>query len=282
MAFNSMIAAGTQFAQYGLIDTNGFLQGTSGAVAQGAAGEGMGRLLGIKTANPGPVEPENTNITGDDTVLGAIEFPPNEVPSFIIENAVFDLIIQAALQSTSVETLGDIKLSVLQPNDADYPDTTWIVQGKAKIQDAGREGQKGWMGYIVPLASAVPLGREAFAERAAASDRYRITAQIAGKKPWGVTIVTGDLGTDGSPLIKYTSPNPLSMHTFIGDGSTSIYGPLDFTPVSQAKVHIYEGNGQLLTAGTDFTVNTTTKMITRVAGALAAGRFWEVLYEFTP
>jgi hypothetical protein len=256
----SNIAAGTQLAFYGIYDSSGVLKGsTTGTLAQGAAGSGMRQLVGIKRANPGPAEPEDVDITGDDTVLGSIEFGPIETPSFIIESAVFDLDIQAALQGTSVESLGDLRLGVAQPDNAVYPDICLIVQGKAKKFDAGVKGIKAWVGYIIPVCTVIPLDREEYSERTAGVNRYQVNTQVANQKPWGVTIADGDLGTTGAPLD---------------------YGPVDKTPVSVGKIIIHEGNGQLLTATTDYTLATAT--ITRVAGALGAATNWQVVYEFNP
>jgi hypothetical protein len=277
----SNIAAGTQLAFYGIYDSSGVLKGsTTGTLAQGTAGSGMKQLVGIKRANPGPAQPEDVDITGDDTVLGSIEFGPSETPSFVIESAVFDLDIQAALQGTSVESLGDLRLGVAQPDNAVYPDICLIVQGKAKKFDAGVKGIKAWVGYIIPVCTVIPLDREEYSERTAGVNRYQVNTQVANQKPWGVTIADGDLGTTGAPLIPFTSDNPITMHTFIGDGATSDYGPVDKTPVSVGKIIIHEGNGQLLTATTDYTLATAT--ITRVAGALGAATNWQVVYEFNP
>jgi len=281
-ASKSYIAAGVQYAQYGIYNSTGIHLGGAATLAQGAAGNGMKQLKGIKRANPGPVEPESVPVSGDDGPLGAIDFPPGEVPEWITESGIFDLDIQAALQTTSVQQLGDVQLGAIQPNNPVYPDTAWIYQSKSKKKDSGSDGFKAWSGIIVPIATAVPLGREEMAERTAAVDRYKITAQVASKQAWGVTIASGDLGTDGAPLIPFSAENPVTMHVFEGDGAISEFGPLDYTPVSVGKIVIFEGNGQLLTPTTDYTVDTATKLITRVAGAMAAGTRWQVFYEFSP
>ena len=276
----SNIAAGTQQGYFGLWNNSGLFSGSVLSLPQGAAGSSMTKLTGLKRANPGVAEPEALDIQGDDTVLGSIEFGPNETPSFIIETAVFNLDNQALLQGTLVEVLDDILLGAGQPENAVYPDTCIILQGKSKKFDSGVKGIKAWSGDIIPVASLIPLLREAYEERTAGVDRFKATAQVASKKPWQVTIADADLGTTGLTRLPFTSDNPICMHVFEGDDAVTEFGPLLNTPVSQAKVIIHEGNGQKLTAGVDFTVDTATKLITRVAGALAAGTRWYVLYEF--
>jgi len=276
----SNIAAGTQLAYYGIYDTAGRLKGsTTGTLAQGDAGSGMKQLKGIKRANPGPGEPEDVPISGDDGPIGSIEFGPGETPSFIIENAVFDLDIQADMQGTLVQSLQDLRLGVAQPDNPVYPDICLIIQGKAKKQDVGVKGIKAWVGDIIPVASVIPLGREEFSERTAAVNRYQVNTQVASKQPWGVTIADGDLGTTGAPIIPFTSDNPITMQTFIGDGVVDAF-ILEKTPVSVGKIIVHQGNGQLLGVTTEFTLSGNT--ITLVAGALAAGTYLQVVYEFNP
>lgn len=277
MAPNRYIAAGTQLAFGGLLDTFGFFNGQTGSVASGATGEAMWRWLGIKTANPGPVEPEAVNITGDDTTLGAIDFGPNEVPKWICELAAFDLTLQARMQGTSVETLANgVNIGVLQPNDPVYPDVCLIYQGKTKYKDVGQDGVKAWSGYIVPLCSCVPLGRAAFAERAAASDRYKVTAQVASRKPWGVTISEALLGTSGAPLLPFTSDNPIVMERWTGNGVLQTFN-MTYTPVSAAKTVVWVETA----ASTPSSVSTASKTMT-LGSVPANGARVISLYEFSP
>jgi len=277
MAPNRSISAGVQNSWWSRINTSGYMIGPSGSSSNGAT-EGMRQILGIKTANPGPVEPEAVNITGDDGPLGAIDFGPNEVPQFIMEVAAFDLDTQAKLQSTLVEQLGDIRLGVMQPNNPEYVDIMLIIQAKAKSKDAATDGTKSWVGYFIPVASAVPLGRAEFNERTPAVDRFKVTVQVASRKPWGVSILDAVAGTTGAPLLPFTSDNPLNMAYLIGNGVANTI-VLDKTPVSLAKLVVHKGNGQLLVATTDYTLAGST--ITLVA-IPTAGTFIEILYEYQP
>jgi hypothetical protein len=275
MAPNKGISAGNQLSFWGQVDSAGFFAGTSGSVATGATGEPMGRLLGIKTASPGPVEPEFVNITGDDTTLGAIDFGPNEVPNWIVEVAAFDLATEALLQGTLVETLAGFKLGVLQPNDPVYPDVCLIYQAKTKYKDAGSDGVKAWSGYIVPLGTMVPLGRKEFNERTPAVERFKVTAQVASRKPWGVTISDTLLGTSGAPLIRFTSDYPLVMERFTGDGIVSTFN-LTYTPISTSQIIVHSATAPL----TPSSVSAAAKTFT-LASPPASGAKVIALYGFT-
>lgn len=280
MAPNRYISAGTQYAFFGFVDTAGNLLGSSVTAPANGSGSNMIRLLGIQQANPGPVEGEDVNIEGDDGSLGKIEFGPGETPSFVITLGAFDLETDAKLQSTLVETIGDIKLGVLQPNDPTYPDGCLIIQAKSKSKDGATGGAKSWSGYIIPLASVQPLGREEYSGRTAGANRLRVTTQVASKKNWGVTITEIVNGTNGAPLLPFTSDNPIAMARYTGTGAGSQTFTLDPLPVSLAKT-IIVSNTAVLTPTTDYTVNTTTGLITFVTNP-PAGSKTIILYEVQP
>ena len=272
------ITAGTQWCFWGLLDATGQFYGTTGTApaAGDQNGAAMGHFLGIQRTSPGPVEPENVPVDGDDTSLGALSFGPDEVPSFLVELGVFDLETQAILQSTLTTIIGEITIGVLQPINPEYPDMFLIIQAKAKKKDAGVEGAKAWMGYIIPRAEAVPLGRETFEHRTAATDRYKVTAQIAEMMPTGVTILEAVFGTTGAPIQPFTAENPIAQQRFTGDGAEDTFNITNFTPTSQAKTAIYVDTAPQV-PGVDFTV--ATNVITFIAAPAADSKI-QVLFEF--
>lgn len=275
MAPTRSIQAGTQRLFWGQVDAFGFFAGTSGSVSAGATGEAMGKMLGIKTANPGPVEPDFVDVTGDDAILGTFAFEPNKLPQFVMELAAHDLNNQALLQGTLVEQLGDINLSVLQPRNAVYPDVCLIIQGKIISKDDATDGAGGWGGYILPRCTVVPLGRGEFAERSPAVDRYKVVVNSSTHKPWGVTIATADLGTTAAPIIEFTSDNPLVMERLDGNGVLQTFN-LHYTPVSAAKTRVFDQTALL----TPSSVDTAAKTFT-LGSTPANGDKMIVLYEYS-
>lgn len=277
---NKYSAAGVKYAFWGILDANANLIGDALAPTTGSTGNAMIRLLGIQTANPGAVEGEDVPVEGDDGVIAKFQFEPNDTPTFIAQTGAFDLATEALMQGTAVETLGDLKIGVYQPVDPNYPDGMLILQGQTKKQDAGVKGAKAWSGYIIPLLTSQPLGREEFAGRTAGANRLRMTTQIASRKPWAVTIATADLGTTGAAILPFSADNPINAHRFTGNNSATTFNlPADYPPVSIGKIIIHEGNGQKLTPTIDYTLSGNT--ITRVAGALGQGTPWYVIWEFT-
>lgn len=275
MAPYRSIQAGTQRLFWGQIDATGFFSGTSGNVAGGATGEAMGKMLGIKTANPGPVEPDFVDVTGDDDILGTFAFGPNKLPQFVMELAAHDLTNQALMQGTLVEALGTVNLGVLQPRDPVYPDVCLIIQGKLISKDDGTDGASGWAGYILPRCTIVPLGRGEWAERAPGVDRYKVVVNTTTHKPWGVTITDADLGTTGAPIIPFTADNPLVMERLTGTGALQTFN-LTHTPISAAKTIVFDQTAKL----TPTSVSTTNKTFT-LSSTPATGSKIVVLYEYT-
>lgn len=271
------ISAGTQWAFVGLLGATGRFIGM-GNLTAGLAGEAMRQVLGIQTANPGPVEPEVVNIEGDDGTLGAIQFDPAETPQWVMEVGAADLELQAILQGTQVLAFGDVQFGVLQPNAPARPDVCFIYQSRLISKDASTSGASGWAGYIIPRATVTPLGRAAFAGRQAANDRYQVVAQVSNVLPFGISITDTNLGTTGAPIIPFTADNPVTMHAFISNGSSGPYA-LAHTPASQAKTRVINtATNAVLTAGTDYTVSAANRTIT-FTPALGSGTPFVVFYE---
>lgn len=273
------ISAGATQAYFGFIDTTGFLTGeTTTAPANGNLAK-MYRLLGIQSAASGLPESEDVNIPGDDETLGTITFPPNETPAFVGNFGVNDLTFNSRIQQTSVETIGGMDFGVLQPNDPGAPNGCLIIQSKAVDKDAGSSGNAMWSGQLFPLVTASPLGRETFEGRTAGVYRVKFTAQKAAKKPTGVTIVDGDLGTDGASVIEFGTDHPLLMDRITGDGSTTAF---TLTKALAATDHLaaYVATQQMLHGG-GVTGTANSQTIT-FDSAPAAGAKVVVLYGFVP
>lgn len=276
-----VIAAGFINMFYGITDSNGYIIGnTLTAPAVGvAAGSPMGRIDGVKTSDITITEPEVVTVTGDDGALGQFVFDPATLPSFVLEVGMTDLDFEALAHGTLVQNVGDLSISPLQPKNPVYPDMFLILQRRAKSKAAGSDGVSQWEGVFIPKAQLVPLGSPNFTERAAASFRYRVNTNIADRMATGITLSDAANGTEASPVIKFTAENPVHVQRFTGNGVVTAFGPLTYTPVSQAKV-VVAINGLLRTVVTDYTVNTTTKMVTFNVAPGNNG-IVEVLYEFS-
>jgi hypothetical protein len=275
--FTKSIAAGNTYAFMGFIDSNGFMVGSATtAPAGGAAGSPMIRITGIKTASPTVPEPEVVQVTGDDTLLGEFDFDSLTQRSFTIEVAVQDLEAEALLQGTNVETVAEIKLGALDILNSAELNACLIIQSRAKKQDAGAVGQKGWNGVIIPIATVKPLGRDTFAERGPAVFRYFVTPQIASNNPWGVTILDVNAGTTGLRYRPFTAENPVTMHAHTGNGALQSW-TLNYQPISVVKTALFGGKNPIAVSA----VTTTAPFaVTTIAAAPIGGLALVTVYEF--
>jgi hypothetical protein len=275
--FTKSIAAGNTYAFMGFIDSNGFMVGSATtAPAGGAAGSPMIRITGIKTASPTVPEPEVVQVTGDDTLLGEFDFDSLTQRSFTIEVAVQDLEAEALLQGTNVETVAEIKLGALDILNSAELNACLIIQSRAKKQDAGAVGQKGWNGVIIPIATVKPLGRDTFAERGPAVFRYFVTPQIASNNPWGVTILDVNAGTTGLRYRPFTAENPVTMHAHTGNGALQSW-TLNYQPISVVKTALFGGKNPIAISAV---ATTAPFSVTTVAAAPIGGLALVTVYEF--
>lgn len=280
-AKRKVIAAGFINMFFGVSDSSGYLVGNTltAPVAGVAAGSPMGRIDGVKTSDISIIEPEVVPVTGDDGTLGQFIFDAASLPSFTLEIGIHDFDLEALAQGTSVVTISEVDFGVLQPKTPVYPDMFLVLQRRAKSKVGGSDGVSEWEGVIVPKAQMVPLGSPNFTERAAASFRYRVNTNLADRMPHGITLSDSAFGTEAAPIIDFTADNPLHFQRFTGDGVTTVFGPLAYEPVSQAKTFAAI-NGLARTPTTHFTVNTSSRMVTFLA-APGSGAIVIVGYEFS-
>lgn len=280
-AKRKVIAAGFINMFLGTSDSNGYLVGNTltAPTAGVAAGSPMLRVDGVKTSDISIVEPEIVTVTGDDGSLGQFVFDPASLPSFTLEVGIHDFDLEALAQGTLVETISEVDFGVLQPKTPVYPDMFLVLQRRAKSKVSGSDGVSEWEGVVIPKAQLVPLGSPNFTERAAASFRYRVNTNMADRMAHGVTLHVDRNGTEAAPVIPFTADNPIHFQRFTGDNSRTEFGPLTYTPVSQAKTFAAI-NGLSRLPTTHFTVNTTTKMVTFLA-APGTGAIVIVGYEFS-
>lgn len=237
--YTKAAVAGNAQCWLGFIDGNGFMVGSATtAPSSGAAGSPMIKLVGIKEAPAAVPEAEVVQSTGDDDLIAEFDFTNTQSRSFVAEFAVDDLNLTALLQGTLVETVGEIKMTGLDVIAPAELNVCVILQSRAKKQDAGVVGQKGWSGTILPIATAKPLGRNGFSERSPGVFRLQITPQTAGNHPWGITIADANAGTTGQRFTTFTAENPITMHAHIGTGALQTF-TLDYAPISAAKTAVY-------------------------------------------
>jgi len=278
---NRDVAAGSRYNQLFFYSSAGALTGsTTTAPSSGSTGSPAYHVIGWKTGSPTINEPETEVVTGDDVRLAEFQFESVAERRFTVDVAVNDLTLFARLLGTNVQTLGEIKVGAMDIVDADDINCGMIIQGKAKKFDSGSKGVAAYDGVIVPLATAKPLGRVAFEERAAAVFRFSISPQVADKHPWGITINESTVGSSGATYLPFTAENPVALHTFRGTGAETDF-IVQHVPISVAKTYAVTrivGGGAVVATVDSVTSATKTVVLN---SAPADGAEVHLLYELS-
>lgn len=278
---NRVIASGSKYNQIFFYDSNGRLTGsTTSAPSTGATGSPAYHIKGWKTGSPTINEPDTEVITGDDTKLGEFTYDSIDARQFTVDVAIRDLTLLSRVIGVNLETLGEIRMSAMDTIDADIVNVGLIIQGPAKKYDSGSVGVAAWEGEMVPLATARFQGRVSYTEREGGVYRFSVAPQTADKKPWGISIQDSNVGTSGATYLPFSAENPIALHTFRGDNSTTAF-TVQHVPISVAKTYAVTrivGGGAL--EATVSTVNTSTKAVT-LSAAPATNAEVHILYEFS-
>lgn len=272
-----LISAGAQKSWIAFVsnDKNIITGGTTTAPIAGAVSHGI-PLIGVQTVPTGIPEEEVVSVLGDDDVLGSFQFDSTTPTTFIVNTGEQDLLKDALLQDTLVETIGNISVGAIRPLGQTLPDVMFIAQGRAK--DTGANGAGGFVAYLYPRCTIKPLGRESFEGRAPASFRYQVVAQPANNKPTGTTFTNTLNGFEQTNVMELKTNYPIAPVRITGDNSTLTF-TLDKTPSTVAGDSIVAVNAvQQPTSAYSFSAS--NKTIT-FAVAPASGVPVVVLYGYT-
>lgn len=269
------IAAGSRDSYMFFYDDRGRMIG--GSPFRPAAGEGSGALevLGVRTVALTVPESETVVIDGDDGWLGDFEFDSIQARSYLIEVAVNDMQTDAWLLGTNVENIAGGEWGALDIQNAPERQIGFIHQSRAKKFDGTNKGRKAWQGVLVPLATAKPLGRQAYNSREGAVYRLRVTPALASHNPWGVTLASDNAGTEALVQRPFRSDNPYTLHYFHGNNSLSAI-PVDHEPAAAAKAEAWRDQGIPLSISS---VGTSPKQIT-LGSAPSADADVVILYQY--
>jgi len=275
MSYSKSLQAGVQQSWLSFLDTANFAIGNN--ITAIAAGQIRGSypFIGIQQMPTGILEGDTVPVPGDDTSLGSFIFASEAPREFLMNFGQFDLELDALLQSTLVETLGNIKIGLGDPGNPQYPTVCLIVQGRAIKRDSGVSGASAWTGFIYPVVQIQPLNRETLQGRTAGVNRYKGVAQQAFNHPWGVTISELVNGDTSSYVFPFDSNYPLTLDAFVGNGIVTDW-VLNKTPVSVAETNAFAER----IAQTVNSVTPSTKTMT-ISTPVASNRRGVAIYGYS-
>lgn len=238
MSYSKNLQAGVRDSWLSFLDTQNFAIGnTTSAISAGSI-RGSYPFVGIQQMPTGIPEGDTVPVPGDDTNLGNFIFSSDAPREFLMNFGQFDLELDALLQGTLVETLGNWKIGLGDPGNPSYPSVSLIVNSRAIKRDSSVSGQAAWNVFIYPVVQIQPLNRETLQGRTAGVNRYKGVAQQAFNHPWGVTIAEAVNGDLSSYVFPVTSNYPLTLDAFTGNGVVTDW-VLNKTPINTSETKAF-------------------------------------------
>lgn len=279
--FNSWSAVGAEYVFWGLRgSSDAYVYGTVGDTLANGSASGMGRLKGVANINLTIPDVNRIAVTGDQALITAFDLPPTEAVTGEVISRVFDATTTTKANNTKIETDGDYKYLDFNPYCVPNNRFVMIANSQANVQDSGASLDSGaWEVAMLYNVRVSGRGGLTIAEATAREYQYSLTLNKTSTTPYGVALTDATNGTTVSYWRKFASPNPIAMHTLIGDGTeTEIV--LDEVPAGAdgVKVKVFV-DGVAQTYTTNYTVNVSTRTVTLVA-APTAGQVVVVYYQF--
>lgn len=276
MATN-LTAVGIQTTFYGIRDSAGYLMGTTGTLANGAD-SGMGRL-DLSEFNIPTAAATRVPVTANNGVLSSFLIPAQDVAEGQIVAKTMDPTFAATVESMSLYTTDGYDWAIAGAPCPSLKSVTFVQNSPAMNRTSGSLNSPGYVVRIVPNCN-VTQRMEAVQTASEQTFPFDVTVNLFDRTPWGVALTTGNYGTtSGTHFRPFWSPAPVTMHSFVGDNSDTAF-TLNETPyaASGAACLVYV-DGVKKTYTSDYTVNTSTKVLT-FGAAPAAGAKVLVVYQF--
>jgi hypothetical protein len=257
-----MANASTITAAHGLregriytIDVNGYPDGDQ----TGTVGYDGTKITGIQSLSLTNPSAQKITHIGDDVVFAQDIVAPGELPSATMNTGKTNLDLDAIMNSTSVQNIGEAQMGLLATNKDSCLDELMVMyyrQAKDVDDTSSDFGLIHWNMFLFASSKILPRGIES-AETQTGTDvnAYDVTPDKVTQTPWGVTLTDVDNGASNATIFRFTSEYPLRIERW--DASGTVLGT-NWTPISTAKTMVWS-NGTELTVNA---VNTTTKQIT--------------------
>jgi hypothetical protein len=252
-------------------DASGYPSGDQ----SGAAPYDGVRLTGFQSLSLTLPDPQLIQHQGDDVTFAQDYLSPAELPSATLQTGKFNLDIDALLQGTLTNTIGDAQAgSMATDKDGTEIDVTLIVYRQALDTDpaSAQFGKRRWQHYLFPKTRIVPKGGN-IEQGAADPNSYNLIPSKSTTEPWGVVYSTGVHGATQVVMRRIIAENPLMLQRNTGNGTLDTFTTI-FTPISVAKTQVW-ANGTPQTVSSVSTVNKTYTLSAPAANNTAVVAFYE-------
>lgn len=282
MAFsgvNSFTAIGPQSVFWAKAK-NGLPYGTTGDIAAGGSA-GMGRLAGVKSLDVTEPDSETVTPTGNNGALDSYILAPNAGPTGTLTTSARDQVFTQASNGMKIATTGSRDLLGLIPACSNYGQIQLLVNSPAKSVETATIGEDG---FVVNGLMSVRNNSKAFTtmtERAVRDWVNNMVFSRSSKTLWGEVWSTNTHGSTSFVGFEFSSPYPIHIKTFIGDGTIDevlLDEPL--AEANAANVQVWRA-GTSLVYTTAFSADVATNKVEFVAPP-ANGSINIIVYGYLP
>jgi len=230
MAVNvkKQVGGGLAYVFWGIIDSNGYLQGSSTTTPSNGDQDGsiMAQLQGASSFPWAPSTAQSQSVEADDGAIAHFMFYPTELPTAQAVFRASDYDFDAACETMLVHDVGQFSVIPRGGYQPTYRDMCFLVISQSKtLTDTGiASGLSHWEALFVGPTNVQPQGR---AERASATVNadynYQITSNFASQYPTGVAFSASNIGTTKTPAFDFTSPYKPIFQRWNGDNSETTF-----------------------------------------------------------
>lgn len=282
MAFsgiNSFTAIGPQSVFWAKANS-GLPYGSTGTIAAGASA-GMPRWKGIKSIEVTEPDAESLVPTGDNGALDPFILQPNTAPTGTATSSVRDQLLFVTSNGMKIATTGTRDLMGLIPACYNYSQIQMLINSPAKSAETATIGEDGWVVNGLMSVRNNSKSITTMTERAIRDWTNNLVFSRSSKTLWGEPWTALAHGSTSFVGFEFTSPWPIHIKTFIGDGTVDEV-VLDETlaEASAANVQVWRA-GTSLVYTTAFTADTTANSVTFVDPP-ANGTINIIVYGFVP
>lgn len=266
------IASGVQQAWMAFWNSDGFLIGSTRTTPAAGEVSHARRIYGMKEFSPTIQEPERVQITGDDGLLGEMNYSNIQSRGFTASVGVNDRDLINLIQGTNTMSWGEARGIVLDFDSV--PTGNFTVWSNGRANEHGGSGT-GWNSLWVHLAELSWLDRETWAERAPANYRLGITPNVSQYDALAQTLSSDYTGVCNPRLARWDHQYPLGYTFFRGNSALATI-PLGNAPISATKVAVSVNRVN----ATVLSVSTVTPYSVTVSSAPANNAMVEIVYEY--
>jgi len=265
--------AGLRHVRAWLIDTSGYPSGDQ----SGSNGYDGIRLEGVKSFQAALPDTQTIRHTGDDRVFAQDQLPPTEMETATITTGKTNQTVDAVLQGTSIETVGEVKMDAVFTDQAGFEPQVCVYGWRQALKTGAGDaaaGARQYITYIYPSARITPKGGT-MAEQSADENQYSVVPTVVTKPPWGKAFTLGSNGFTEATKLRVISDNPLMIERHTGDNSIATFN-LQFAPISVAKTTCFVDGVEVTVNSVDVSGKTMT-----LAAAPGTDAVVVTLYETT-